>query len=101
MTERDRLDKSLIGVGRRHADVDDEDLRPQAPGNLADLVGLADLGHNLVTAFDEQLGQAVAQDRVVLGDRQPGHRCVPDGTTAVMVVGPPAGLSMSSRPSTI
>src|SRR5690242_18473782 len=54
-----------------------------------------------MTPSDKHLHQAAAQNRAVLAVDQPGNCSAPAGTPTVTTWGPPAGLSISNRPSTI
>ena len=66
-------------------------------------------GDALLAAVLEQPGQPLPQERGILGDHDP-HQWLPQapyglqarsGNSTVTVVGPPAGLTTSIRPSTV
>ena len=56
--------------------------------------GVAERRDDLVAVLGEQAGDALAQQHRVLGDHD-AH-----GSSATIIVGPPSGLAMRSRPST-
>src|SRR5437899_1731340 len=93
--------QAFVGERRRHADVDDRHVGREFVDRFDQFVGGTNLRDHLMTPFNEQLHQAIAQDGAVFGDDEAGHCSAPGGTTTVTTVGPPAGLSISSLPSSI
>src|SRR5215467_11734670 len=85
---------ALVGVRGRHPDVDDGQFRLVLGHRLEQLGRVRHGRDDLETAVGEHPGEPVPQQHRVLGDHD-SH-----GSSAVMVVGPPGGLSMLSVPST-
>src|SRR5690606_38345153 len=84
---------ALVRVRRRHAHVEQHDVRRgTTPEQGEELVGVADGGVHRDALVQEEGPETLAQEGGVLGD----HHV--HGSTAVTVVGPPAGLATSSEP---
>src|SRR5262249_4603887 len=64
-----------------------------AEDGVGERVGVVHLRDDLEVVVPQQPGQAVSQEREVLGDHDP------HGSSARIVVGPPSGLSTVSFPS--
>src|SRR6266540_1099890 len=92
--DHERGPDALVGVGRRHAHVDHDQVGVVLADSSQQLLGVGHGGGDLEAAVAEQLGQAFAEQDRVLGDHD-SH-----GSSTVMVVGPPGGLWMASVPST-
>ena len=73
----DRGAQALVGVGRRHADVDDRDVGAVRLDRATRASPSADGGHDLAAGLLEQAHQALAQQHRVLGEDYP------HGTSAV------------------
>ena len=93
VAQRERGPHTLVAERRRQADVDDRDLRPLEQDARDQRRAVRDGRDDVEAVVAQQPGQAVAQQREVLGD----HNA--QGITALIVVGPPAGLTTTSRPS--
>ena len=66
--EAQRGDQALVGVGGRHAHVDDRELGP-VPGHLLEkLLAVADGGEHLDTLVLQQAAHALAQQHGVIGE---------------------------------
>ena len=89
-----RRPDALVGVGRRHPDVDDHQVGALLADGPQQLLGVGHGRDDLEAAVGQQLGQALPQQHGVLGDHD-SH-----GSSTVIVVGPPGGLSMARVPST-
>ena len=61
--------QALVGVRRRHADVDDRDVRLERANLQEQLVGVACLADDLEARILEQAGHALAQQDRVVGDQ--------------------------------
>ncbi len=64
----DRRPQPLIGVGRWHPYVDDDDVGIQFDDRLQQPCGVAESGDHLVAVLGEQPGDSLAQQHGVLGD---------------------------------
>ena len=99
--DRLRGPQSLVGVVGRHAHVDDGHVGQVRAHRPLERGGVGHRGHDVVAAAGQGLGQPVPHDRGVLGDHdaQPprGHQACP-GSSIVMTVGPPGGLSHAEAP---
>ena len=86
---RSRIDlgraQSLVGVRRRHPDVDDRDVRLDALDQLEQSLGVGGEPDDFKAGFVEQSGETFAQDHRVVGQRY-AH-----GISARSVVPRPAG----------
>src|SRR4051812_10370381 len=82
----------LVGERRRHADVDDRQVRLVLAHRAAQAVGVVHGGGDLVPGVLEQAGQPVAKQRLVLCDHY-SH-----GSSAVTTVPPPTALPTRRRP---
>src|SRR5215471_11556719 len=94
--------QSLVGMGGRHAHVDDGHIGQVRVHCLPQRYRVGHRRDNVMTPAGERLGEPVPHDRGVFCDDDTqlcGHQACP-GSSIVMAVGPPAGLSMPSRPST-
>src|SRR5262249_28622466 len=85
--------QTLVAEARREPDVDDGDIRLLAENGMDERVGVSHLRHDLEVVVAEEPGEAVSQQRQILGDHD-GH-----GSSARIVVGPPSGLEIESEPS--
>src|SRR5699024_481832 len=83
---------ALVREGRRHAHVDDGEVGGERGDRAQQPVGLGDGADDLMSGVREQSGDALPEQDVVLGDHD-AH-----GTSATIVVGPPAGLVTVSVP---
>ena len=81
-------------MGRRHPHVDHDDVGAVLADGPQQLVGVGHGGDDLEAAVGEQLGQPGPQQDRVLGDHD-SH-----GSSTVIAVGPPGGLSTVRVPST-
>ena len=84
----------LVGVRRRHPDVDHGDVRAVLAHRPDERGTVGHRGHDLGAGLLEEPDQALAEQDRVLGQDYP------HGRSAVSRVGPPRGLSTSNRPST-
>ena len=84
---------ALVGVGGRHADVDDGHVGRLPLDALQQLVGPADRRH-VVALVGEDAGQPLTEDDGILRDHDA------QGITARTVVPAPGGLTSSNRPLT-
>src|SRR5262249_42680629 len=87
--------QALVGVRRRHADVDDGDVGLVGVDLAQQVLGVARLADDLHAGVLEQPRDAFAQQHAVVG--QPYTH----GICARTVVPMPGGLTTSRRPSTI
>ena len=72
--DRLRGPEALVGVGRRHPDVDDRDVGVVLADGDEERVGVADLGDDLEAGLDQQPGDPLAQEERVVGQDEPeGH----------------------------
>ena len=94
LAELQRRAQALVGVRRRHADVEHADVRAVLLDRLQQRLGVRHGGDDLEPAVVQQPLQAGAQEQRVLGD-QDAH-----GSSARTMVGPPDGLQTVRRPST-
>ena len=72
----DRLGRAetLVGVRRRHADVDDRHVREMFPGGPQQGVRVDDLGNDLETGVRQQPRDAFTNEQRVVGEDEPqGH----------------------------
>ena len=83
----------LVAERRRHPDVDDRDVGTLAEHGVHERVAVPDRRDDLDLVVAQEAGQAVAQQREILGDHG-AH-----GSTASITVGPPSGLAIRSEPS--
>src|SRR5262245_570873 len=81
-------------MGRRHPHVDDRNIGLVLFDRLQELLRVADGGDHVEAPVGQELGQAGPQQDRVFGDHD-AH-----GSSAVMVVGPPTGLSTVNTPWT-
>ena len=96
----------LVGVRRRHPDVDDRDVRAVGAHLQHQLLGVARLPDDLEARVLEQPRDPLAQEHRVVGQHD-AHRAEPTprdaararGISAATRVPPPGGLSTTSRPS--
>ena len=83
--------QTLVGVGRRHPDVDDRDVRLVLADGGEQLRGVAGLGDDLEAGLGEQAGDALAQEDRVVGQGDPeGHGAAierPDRRAGQLVLG--------------
>ena len=63
-----RRAQALVGVRRRHPDVDDRDVGLVGADLAHQVLGVAGLAHDLEARFLEQAAQALAQEDGVVGD---------------------------------
>lgn len=98
-TDAHRRPHSLVGVGRRHPHVGDDQLGPVLDDGRHQLAAVADRGDDLEPVLAQDQRDAVAQQRVVLGEYDTHGRPHFLGSLIAMTVGPPSGLSMASDPS--
>ena len=73
-----RRDEPFVRVRRRHADVDDGDVRRVGTDLQHQLVGVARLAHDLETGILEQARDALAQQDGVVGEDDPRASAEPD-----------------------
>ena len=85
--------QALVGVRRRHADVDDRDVGLVGADLAQQVLGVAGLGDDLEARLLEQPRDALAQQQAVVGQDY-AH-----GTSALTVVPSPGGEWTSRRPS--
>jgi hypothetical protein len=85
---------ALVGVGRRHADVDHGEVGPVLGDRPQELAGVGHGLDDLQPGVGHQGGEPLAEQDRVLGDHD-SH-----GSSTVIVVGPPTGLSTVIVPST-
>src|SRR5690606_42046794 len=78
--------EAVVGVGGRHADVDDAEVGAVALDDLDEALGVADGGDDLVAGVVEEADEPGPQQHRVLGDHDP------HGSSTSTVVGPPGGL---------
>ena len=65
----------VVGVARRHADVDDRDVRDRGADLLHQVVRVVGAPDDRVPGVAQQRGDALAQERVVVRDDDPqAHR---------------------------
>ena len=83
---------ALVGVRRRHPHVDDGEIGRVLADRAAQAVGVVDGGDDLVAGVLEQPPQALAQERLVLGDHD-AH-----GSSATTAVPSPRGLETLTLP---
>ena len=74
----DRRPEALVALARRHPDVDDRHVRPVRLDRLDERVAVADLGDDRAARLLDQPGDALADERRVLGDDDP-QRCFVHG----------------------
>ena len=60
--------QALVGVGRRHPDVDDRDVGLVGADLAQQVLGVAGLAGDLEARLLEQAGEALAQEDGVVGD---------------------------------
>jgi hypothetical protein len=82
--------EALVGVRRRHPDVDDRDVGVVARDLEDEVVGARCLRDDVDTGVAEQGRESVADEQAVVGDHDP------HGITAEIVVPVPTGLMMRS-----
>src|SRR5579875_2481136 len=85
--------QALVAEARRQAHVDDRDVRLLFEDAIHERVSVADRRDDVEAVVAQQPRQAVAEQREVFGDHDA------QGSTASTIVGPPAGLSTRSVPS--
>ena len=84
--------QAVVGVGRRHADVDHRDVRLVRPDLADEVVRVPRLAHDVEAMIAEEPGDSLAQqDRVLRDDYS-------HGILAITVVPEPVPESTSSRP---
>ena len=69
--DRPRRLEPLGRMGRRHADVDDRNVRLLLPHELDQAVGVARLTDDVVAPLAQQSRETLAKQHVVVGDRDP------------------------------
>ena len=89
--------KPLVGVARRHPDVEHPDVGAVLQRRRDVRRTVADSGHDLVAGLGEQQLEPLPQEERVVRDDD--SHCPPTGSHAATTVGPPAGELTSSRPS--
>ena len=97
MLRADRLRgaKALVGVGRRHPDVHDRDVRKVLAGRPQEVVGVADLSDHLEARVDQDARDAFAHEHGVVGKDEPqGH---PRSTSARMAAPEIRSFGMKPR----
>ena len=62
--------QSVVGVGRRHADVDDRDVRAVRADLAEELLGVTGLSDHVEALVLEHADHAPAQQDVIVGDHQ-------------------------------
>ena len=92
LSDLSRSLRAFVRLRRRHADVDDRDIRLVAANRVLQLVGIGRLGENLEAALGEDAGEPFAKEGRVLGDHY-SH-----GISPMIRVPPPGGLSTMRRP---
>ena len=94
----DRLGRAqaLVGVGRRHPDVDDRDVRVLLADRGEELRGVAGLGDDLETGLGEQAGDALPQEDRVVSERDPERH----GTGISARIAGPDSSSFGMNPRT-
>src|SRR5204862_8189151 len=85
---------ALVGVGRGHLDVDEDDVGPRQFDETHELLAGPGLPDDLEACLDQQASQALAQEQLVIGDHDP------HGISAISFPKPPALRSRRSDPST-
>ena len=70
LADLDRRAQSVVGVGRRHADVDDRDVRAMRADLAEELVGITGLRYHVEALGLEHADHATAQQDVIVGDHQ-------------------------------
>ena len=85
---------ALVGVGRGHPHVDHGDVEAVLADGPEERLGVGHGRDDLEPAVGERPGQPGLEQDGVLGDHDP------HGSSTVMVVGPPGGLSTAKVPST-
>ena len=81
--DRLRRPEALVGVGRRHPDVDDRDVRAMLADGLQERVGVAGLGDDLEAGLGQQPRDPLAQQERVVGEDEPqGHARLEQGPDA-------------------
>ena len=78
--------QTVVGVRRRHADVDDRQVGLVQVDDPEQFVGIADGGDDILAGVGQDAGQSGPQEHGVLGDHDP------HGISTRIVVGPPSGL---------
>ena len=74
LADRPRRLEPFGRMGRRHADVDDRDVRLLLPHELDQALGVARLTDDVVAPLAQQRGEALPKQHVVVGDRRPAVR---------------------------
>ena len=87
-----RCARALVGEGRRHPDVQDDEVGIVLGDRGQQPVASPERGDDLVSGVLEQSPEPLAQQHLVLGDHDP------HGSSAVSVVPAPWSLSMRSVP---
>ena len=87
----DRRAHALVGERRRQADVDDREVGLVAADDAQQPGAVLGLGDDLDVVLAQQRDDALAQQRLVLGDHDP------HGSSARIVVPPPGGLATRER----
>ena len=82
----------FVGVRRRHADVDDGDVRRLVLHLAEELLGVAGLADHLEPRLGEEAGDALPKEDGVVGDHDP------HGISALSTVPNPRGLSTARSP---
>src|SRR5262249_18601258 len=90
--------QALVGVRRRHADVDDRDLGAVGTHLEEELLRVARLADHLEARVLEQTRDALAEKHGVFGEHD-AHRYDSKGISATTLVPPASGLSIDRRPS--
>src|SRR5262249_21768880 len=86
--------QSLVGVRRRHPNVDHRHVRSQRVDGIDEAVAVAHRGDHLATELFEQPDQTFSDQCSIVCDNN-SH-----GTSATITVGPPVGESIVNSPST-
>ena len=100
-------DEAFVGVGRRHLDVDDHEVGTLCCDGAEQLVGIAGLGDDLEARLFEEEGNALADERRVVGDGYShgssacSRRVPPPRSTVTRPSSAPTRSSMSISDSSI
>ena len=96
LADRLRGAQTFVGVGGRHPDVDDRDVRVLLADGGEELRGVAGLGDDLESGLGEQAGDALAQQDRVVRERDPERH----GTGISARIAAPDSSSFGMNPRT-
>ena len=91
--------QALVGVGRRHPDVDHRDVGMVGSDLAQQILGVAGLAGHFEAGFLEQARQTLAQQHGVVGDHDTDFGVTHTGISARSLVPAPAGESSCMLPS--